>query len=87
MKIQTEAFLLGVTEIHSSKTNKDFLKFSFVLEGDCVNFFTSKSYGEPFTKKKCFAELAKTHAPQKCVIVVELRFTEKGIFADLREVE
>ena len=33
MQIQTSAFLLGSQNIHSSKSNKDFVKFNFVIEG------------------------------------------------------
>lgn len=84
MKIQTEAFLLGAQDIHSNKSGKDFVKFGFVLEGEFCSFFTPKKNGDEFKKSKPFADLQKTHNPTKCVVDLEIKFTDKGTYSDLR---
>ena len=34
MRIETEAFLMGSTDIHSAKSNKDFVKINLIIEGE-----------------------------------------------------
>ena len=87
MVIQTEAFLLGSTSLHSNKSGKDFNKISFVIDGDFCAFFVPANVGATMMKSKHFAELAKTGAPQKCCATIELKFTDKGVFTDLRNIE
>ena len=83
MQIETEAFILGKTNIHSSKTGKDFVKFALVIEGELATFFVPAQVGEKMAQAKPFQELAKTHAPTRCVAIVNLRFTERGVYSDL----
>lgn len=84
MKIQTEAFLLGATDIHSNKSGKDFTKLSLVIEGGFCTFFVSKQTGDLMRKAKQFAELQKTGNPQKCVVELDFDFTERGVFTNVR---
>lgn len=83
MRIETEAFLMGSNDIHSAKSNKDFVKINLIIEGEFCGFFTRKSDGDRIKTAKAFAELAKTHAPTRCVAVLDLKFTQKGTFVDL----
>ena len=83
MQIETDAFLLGKTNIHSSKTGKDFVKFALVIEGELASFFVPAQAGAKMAQSKPCAELEKTHAPTRCVAVVNLRFTERGVYSDL----
>ena len=83
MKIETEAFLMGSTDIHSAKSNKDFVKINLIVEGEFTGFFTRKADGDRIRTSKPFAELAKTHAPTKCVATLDVKFTQKGVFCDL----
>lgn len=84
MKIQTEAFLLGATDVHSNKSGKDFTKLSLVIEGGFCSFFVSKQQGDTMRKAKQFAELQKTGNPQKCVLELDIDFTERGVFTNVR---
>ena len=84
MKIQTEAFLLGATDLHSNKSGKDFVKFNMVIEGEFCSFFTRKADGDKMKASKAYCDVQKTHNPQKCVIDLEIKFGEKGTFCDLR---
>lgn len=84
MKIETEAFILGWEQIHSNKTNKDFVKFSFVIEGQFCSFFTRAQEGNEMLKAKPCGEFGKTHAPTRCVVSLSLKFTDKGTFVDLK---
>ena len=84
MQIETEAFILGHESIHSSKTGKDFVKFSLVIEGQYCSFFTRAQEGNEFLKSKPCVEFNKSHAPTKCVGVLSLKFSDKGTFVDLK---
>lgn len=84
MKIQTEAFLLGVQDVHSNKSGKDFSKLSFVIEGNFASFFTSPKVGEGIKKSKPYAELVKTGAPQRVNLEMDIDFTDRGVFANVR---
>lgn len=84
MQIQTSAFLLGSQNIHSSKSNKDFVKFNFVIEGEFCSFFTLAKSGNEFLKAKPCTEFNKSHNPTPCTLDLEIRFTEKGTYCDLR---
>lgn len=84
MKIETEAFILGWEQIHSSKSNRDFVKFSFVIEGQFCSFFTRAQEGNEMLKAKPCAEFSKTHAPTKCAVALALKFSDKGTFVDLK---
>lgn len=84
MQIETEAYILGWERIHSSKSNKDFVKFSFVIDGQFCSFFTRAQEGDEFTKAKPCAEFSKSHAPTRCVARLSLKFSEKGTFVDLK---
>lgn len=84
MKIETEAILLGAQDIHSNKSGKDFVKFNLVVEGEFCSFFTRKADGDKFKTAKAYTELQKTHNPAKCVVTLEIKFTEKGTYCDLR---
>lgn len=84
MQVQTEAFILGATDVHSNKSGKDFVKLSFVIEGSFCTFFVLKQQGDQIKKAKQFAELAKTGNPQKCVVELEIDFTERGTFTNVR---
>ena len=83
MRIETEAFLMGSSDIHSAKSNKDFVKINLIIEGEFCGFFTRKSDGDKIKTAKPFAELHKTGAPTRCVAVLDLKFTQKGTFVDL----
>jgi hypothetical protein len=83
MRIETEAFLMGAQDIHSNKSGKDFVKINLIVEGEFVGFFTRKSDGDKIKTAKPFQELAKTRSPVRCVAVMELKFTQKGVFTDL----
>lgn len=83
MRIETEAFLMGHQDIHSNKSGKDFVKINLIVEGEFCGFFCRKSDGERIKTAKPFQELAKSHAPARCVAVLDLKFTQKGIFTDL----
>lgn len=84
MQIETEAFILGVENIHSSKTGKDFVKFNFVIEGAFCSFFTRASEGNEILKAKPCADFNKTHQPTKCIARLSLKFTDKGTYTDLK---
>lgn len=84
MQIQTSAFLLGSQNIHSNKSNKDFVKFNFVIEGKFCSFFTRAKDGNELLKSKPCVDFKKTPNPTQCVLDIEINFTEKGTFADLR---
>lgn len=86
MQIETEAYILGMENIHSSKTGKDFVKFSFVIEGAFCSFFTRAQEGNEIAKSKPCAEFSKTHQPTKCAAVLSLKFTDKGTYTDLKAV-
>lgn len=83
MRIETEAFLMGSQDIHSAKSNKDFVKINLIVEGEFCGFFTRKQDGERIRTAKAFAELSKSHAPTRCVAVLDVKFTQKGVFCDL----
>lgn len=83
MQIETEAFYLGSQKIHSNKSGKDFVKFSFVVDGEFCSFFTLAKNGEEFLKSKACQDFGKTHSPTKCVARLNLKFTEKGTYTDL----
>ena len=83
MRIETEAFLMGSSDIHSAKTNKDFVKINLIVEGEFVSYFTRKVDGERIKTAKPFQELNKSHAPTKCVAELELKFSQRGTFVDL----
>ena len=83
MRIETEAFLLGSQDIHSSKSNKDFVKINLIVEGEFCGFFTRKADGDRICTAKPFAELNKTKQPTRCVAVLDVKFTQKGVFCDL----
>lgn len=83
MRIETEAFLLGYQDIHSAKSNKDFVKINLIVEGEFSGFFTRKSDGEKMKTTKPFVELNKNHAPTRCVAVFDVKFMQKGVFVDL----
>ncbi len=83
MKLETEAFLMGFTDIHSTRTNKDFVKINLIVEGEFVSYFTRKADGERIKTAKPFQELQKTHAPAQCVAELELKFSQRGTFVDL----
>ena len=83
MHIQTEAFLLGTQNLHSSKSGKDFVKFNFVIEGEYCSFFTLAKNGNEFLKSKPAQDFAKSHNPTKCVLDLNVKFTEKGTYTDL----
>lgn len=87
MRIETEAFILGAESIHSNKTGKDFVKFSFVIEGAFCSFFTRAQEGNEILKAKPFADFNKSHAPTRCVAVLSLKFGDKGTFVDLKGVQ
>lgn len=83
MRIETEAFLLGSQDIHSAKSNKDFVKINLILEGQFFGFFTRKTDGDRIRTAKPFTELNKTGQPTRCTAVMEVKFTQKGVFCDL----
>ena len=83
MRIETEAFLMGSTDIHSAKSNKDFVKINLIIEGEFTGFFCRKADGERIKTSKPFAELNKTHAPTRCLATLDIKFTQKGVFTDL----
>lgn len=87
MIVQTQAFILGAEDIHSNKSGKDFTKIAFVIEGKFCSFFVLKKDGDAFRQAKPFAALAKSGEPQKCVVTLELDFTERGTFTNVRGVE
>ena len=74
MRLETEAFLMGCSEIHSIKSNKDFVKINLIVEGEFCGFFTRKSDGDRIKTAK---------PPTRCVAVLDLKFTQKGVFCDL----
>lgn len=85
MKIQTEAFYLGKSDLHSSKTGKDFTKYSLIIEGGFATFIVPKKRGDEINKNagKILAEFDKTHNPQRCNAEIALDFTERGNFTSL----
>ena len=83
MRIEIEAFLMGWSDIHSAKSNKDFVKINLIVEGEFCGFFTRKADGDRIKTAKAFAELQKTHAPTRCVAVMDVKFTQKGVYCDL----
>lgn len=83
MQIQTQAFLLGTQSIHSAKSNKDFLKFNFVIEGEYCSFFTLASKGNEYLKAKPCVDFNKNHNPAPCTLTLNIKFTEKGTYTDL----
>lgn len=83
MKIQTEAFLLGATDVHSNKSGRDFTKLSLVIEGGFCSFFVSKQVGDTMRKAKQFVELQKTGNPQRCLLDLDIDFTERGVFTNV----
>lgn len=83
MRLETEAFLMGSSDIHSAKTNKDLVKINLIVEGEFCGFFTRKSDGDRIKTAKPFVELQKTRAPTRCVAVLDLKFTQKGVFCGL----
>lgn len=88
MRIQTEAFLLGTTDIHSNKSGKDFVKVNMILEGEFVGFFTRKTDGDRIKTAKPFQELKRNNNnPTRCVATLDLKFGVKGTFVDLVSVD
>lgn len=87
MKIETEAFLLGSNDIHSNKSNKDFVKINLIVEGEFVGFFTRKADGDRIRTAKPFVELNKIRQPVRCVATLEVKFGQKGVFVDLVEIK
>lgn len=87
MIVQTEAFLLGAQQVHSNKSNRDFTKLSFVIEGNFCSFFVNKADGDQIRQAKQFAALAKSGEPQKCALTLELDFTDRGTFVNVRAVQ
>lgn len=83
MRVQTEAFLVGATDVHSNKSGKNFMKLSLVIEGGFCTFFVSQEAGNTMRKAKQIAELHKTGNPQKCVVELNIDFTERGVFTNL----
>lgn len=83
MRIETEAFLMGSTDIHSAKSGKDFVKINLIVEGEFTGFFTRKADGDRIRTAKPFAELNKTNAPTRCIVTLDVKFTQKGVFCDL----
>ena len=87
MRVETDAFILGAEDIHSSKSGKDFTKIAFVIEGKFCSFFVSKKDGDAFRQAKPFAGLAKSGEPQKCVLTLDIDFTDRGTFTNVRGVQ
>lgn len=87
MIVQTEAFLLGAQNIHSSKSNRDFVKISAMIEGSFCTFFVSKADGDQMKQAKQFAGLQKSGEPQKCVFTLEIEFTDRGTFVNVRAIQ
>ena len=83
MRIETEAFLMGSQDIHSTKSGKDFVKVNLIIEGEFVGFFTRKSEGEKMKATKPFIELAKTSNPTRCTAVLDVKFGQRGTYVDL----
>ena len=86
MQIETQAFLLGAEDIHSNKSGKDFVKFNFVIEGKYCGFFVLKGTGDKLKQSKPCAAFAKTRNPQPCVLLLDLDFTERGVFTNVRDI-
>lgn len=83
MIITTDSFLMGYSPLHSNKTNKDYYKINFVVEGNFTSFIVSKDVGENIVKQKIFANVASTHQPQNCKIDLQIDFGERGVFTSL----
>lgn len=77
---------MGSTQIHSNKTNKDFLKVNLIIEGEFVGFFMPANMGAKLMATKPFVENAKTKSPTKCVATLNLKFGQRGTFVDLENV-
>lgn len=83
MNLETEAFILGATEIHSNKSGRDFIKVNLIIEGEFVGFFTTKDKGVKMLTSKPFQEFTKSNVPTRCVAKLKVKFTPKGTYVDL----
>lgn len=86
MQVETRAYVLGAEDIHSNKSGKDFVKFSFVIEGKYCGFFVLKSAGDKLKQTKPCAAFLKTCNPQPCVLLLDLDFTDRGTFVNVRDI-
>lgn len=88
MRIETTAFYMGKQPLHSSRTGKDYVKFSLVIDGGFAQFICAKKQGEQIAAKaaKVVGDFDKTGNPVKCTAIIDLDFTERGNFTSLSEI-
>ena len=83
MKNEIQGYVMGTTEVHSNKTGKDYTKVNLVLEGEFVGFFLPAEKGRRIAASKPVVECIKSGSPKSCKVILETKFTQRGIFTDL----
>lgn len=84
---QVKALALGVTQITSRKTGKNFYKFGFYVDGNACSLMTNEEKGREIMKAPQYAEILKKHEPQQCEITLGVELTERGAFVNLLAVK
>lgn len=83
MIINVSAFVYGAETFFSAKTQKNYHTISLLVDGASARFFVDDTIWAEVVKSKPFANFDKTNAPTPCVVAFDIRFTDKGVRADL----
>lgn len=83
MQISVNCFIYGAETFFSAKTQKNYHTLSLLVDGSSCRFFVDDETWAGFVKSKPFGAFDKSGAPTPAVILFDIRFTEKGVRADL----
>ena len=83
IETKIKALALGVTQITSSRTGKNYYKFGFYADGSACSLMTNEERGREIMKAAQFSQILKTHEPQPCEITLGVELTERGAFLNL----
>ena len=87
IETKIKALALGVTQITSHKTGKNYYKFGFYVDGNACSLMTNEEKGREIMKAPQYPEILKKHEPQPCEITLGVELTERGAFIDLLAVK
>lgn len=87
IETKIKGLALGVTQITSSKTGKNYYKFGFYADGTACTLMTNEEKGREIMKAPQYAEILKSHQPQPCELTLGVELTERGGFLNLLAVK
>lgn len=83
VETKVKALALGVTQITSHKTGKNYYKFGFYADGSACSLMTNEERGREIVKAPQYAAIFKSHEPQPCELTLGVELTERGAFVNL----